>query len=370
MKIVKIIIPVILVLAFAFWTYSTLKANKEVINEKAQVEVEVVTEVPVRIATVERIELDNRLHLTGNFEARKELDIIAEAQGGITSLRIKEGQQISKGQLVAKIDDTSVQSQLATAKSSLEKAKKDVERYERLVQAGAVSQLQYEDVKLNMENAKTNVTAIEQQLKYTTVRSPMTGTVKELKVEEGSFATPGASIATVLDVSRLKMVVKVPETEIVKIKEGQKVDILTEVYPDHVFTGRVSLISVQADGGRKYDVEIELPNDRQYPLKAGMYGTVQIEPGTETEYALFVPRKSIEGSVKNPQVYVVEGSTVVLRDVAVGQIVEDRVEILAGLEVGDQVVTTGQINLEEGKRVRVLNPESGAPATADISGNQ
>jgi len=370
MKIVKIIIPFILILGLGMWIFSTLKANKEVINEKAQLEEEVVTEVPVRVALVERLAIDNSLNLTGNFKARKELNIIAEAQGGISGLTIEEGQQISKGQIVAKIDDTSIQSQLATAKSSLEKAKKDVERYERLVKAGAVSQLQYEDVKLNMESAKTNVTAIEQQLKYTIVRSPMTGTVQEVKVEQGSFATPGTPIATILDVSRLKMVIKVPEIEIIKIKKGQKVEILTEVYPDHIFSGKVSLISVQADEGRKYDVEIELINNKQYPLKAGMYGTVKIEPSKEVEYALFIPRKSLEGSVKNPQVYVIEGAKVVLRDVAVGEIVEDQVEIKKGLEAGEKVVVTGQINLENGKRVKVINQAEFAANKKEITAHK
>ncbi|GJM35054.1 MAG: MexH family multidrug efflux RND transporter periplasmic adaptor subunit [Saprospiraceae bacterium] len=354
MKYIKPIIAVIAIGGIAFWIYSTLSHNKAIIEENAQVKEEVITEVPVRVAAVEKLEVDNSLKLTGNFVARKELNIIAETQGRITNLKIVEGQNISKGLMVAKIDDTSIQSQLATANASLEKAKKDVERYERLVTAGAVSQLQYEDVKLSMENAKTNVTAIQQQLKYTIVHSPMTGIIKELKVEEGSFATPGSPIATVVDVSRLKMVIKVPETEIIRIKKGQKVEIQTEVYPDHIFNGQVSLISVQADEGRKYEVEIELPNHTTYPLKAGMYGTVKIEPASQTEFALYVPRKSIEGSVKNPQVYLVQGDNVKLKTVKVGEIVDDKVIILEGLKEGDQIVTTGQINLEDGKRIKII----------------
>ncbi len=354
MKYIKSAIAILAIVGIAYWIFSTLSHNKSVIEENAQVKEEVVTEVPVKVATVEKLEVDNTLSLTGNFEARKELSIIAEAQGRITSLAISEGQNISKGQVIAKIDDTGLQSQLATANASLQKAQKDVERFERLVKAGAVSQLQYEEIKLGMENAGTNVTAIEQQLKYTTVRSPMTGIVKELNVEEGSFATPGAPLATVVDVSLLKMVVKVPETEIIKIEKGQSVSIQTEVYPDHTFTGQVSLISVQADAGRKYEVEIELPNDRAFPLKAGMYGTVKIAPQTETRYALFVPRKSIEGSVKNPQVYLVDGNHVKLTPVQVGEIVEDKVIILDGLKEGDQIVVTGQINLEDGKRIKIM----------------
>lgn len=369
MKFIKPIIAILVIGAITFWGFKTLANNKAIIDEKAQEKEEVITEIPVRIALVEKLAVDNSLSLTGNFQARKEISIIAEGQGRLSNLSIQEGQRISNGQIVAKIDDTGIQSQLATANASLEKAKKDVERFERLVKAGAVSQLQYEEVKLGMENAKTNVTAIEQQLKYTSVRSPMTGIVKELKVEEGSFATPGAPIATVVDVSRLKMVVKVLETEIVKIKKGQKVAIKTEVYPDHVFNGQVSLISIQADESRKYEVEIELINDQNFPLKAGMYGVVNIDPGKETEYALFVPRKSIEGSVKNPQIYVVKNGVVDLKPVKVGEIVEDKVEIIEGLAEGEQVVTTGQINLENGKKVKVMNAAESSESQKKLTQN-
>lgn len=358
MKIFKTILTVLIIAGLAGFMAFKLFSNKQIIDEKAQPKTEVVTAIPVRVAKVEKMEKDNSLNLTGSFESRKELNIIAEAQGRLTSLGIDEGSIVGKGQVVAKIDDTGIRSQLATAKASLQKAKKDVERYERLVKAGAVSQLQLEEIRLNMQNMETNVTAVEQQLKYTTARSPMTGIVKEVKVEEGSFATPGTIIANVVDVSRLKMVVKVPETDIMKVKKGQKVDIRTDVYPDKVFTGNVSLISVQADGGRKYDVEIELPNDGKFPLKAGMYGNVKIQPtnGNSNVQALFVPRNAVIGSVKDAKVYVLQkDETVVLRNVEVGEEAGDKVLILDGLAEGETVITTGQINLSEGKKVKVLN---------------
>lgn len=360
MKFVKPIITILIIGGLAFWMFNKLQANKAVMDEKAAVKEEIIAEIPVRVAKVENALIDNNLNLTGTFEARKELNIIAEGQGRLTSLTIEEGQMIRKGQTVAKIDDTNIQAQLATANATVQKAEKDVERYERLVKAGAISQQQFEEVKLNAQNLATNVTGIQQQLKYTYVKSPMTGIVKEVKVEEGSFATPGAMIASVIDVSRLKLVVKVPEMDIVKIRKGQKVEVQAEVYPDKVFTGKISLISVQADAGRKYDVEIELPNSKAFPLKAGMYGSVKINPSQgKEEYALFVPRKSIISSVKDAQVYVVNTENLVyLKSVEVGANKEDKILIQKGLTAGEIVVTTGQINLEEGRKVKVINVEA------------
>lgn len=357
MAYLKPILIVTIGLALLGWMGFTLSSNKSKIDAQAEIREKIITEIPVRIAAVTKQQIDNNLRLTGTFEARKELDIVAEGQGRITRLTIEEGQRVVKGQNVANIDNTSIQAQLNTADVSLEKARKDVERYARLLHAGAISQQQYEDVRLGLANAEANLTSIRQQLNYTSVSSPMTGYIKEIKVEEGSFASPGFPIATVVDISQLKLVVKVSETDIIKIRKGQKVKILTEVYPDYVFEGLINLISIQADEARKYEVEILVTNQGDHPLKAGMYGTVEIDMGsTGPEFALFVPRKSILGSVKSPKVYVViDGNQVEEKEVQLGEISEDMVLILSGLSEGEKVVTTGQINLENGRKVRVLN---------------
>ncbi|WP_375561147.1 efflux RND transporter periplasmic adaptor subunit [Bernardetia sp. OM2101] len=355
------IIAISVTLAIAVWIFFTLKTNKETIDENAALTEEIIKSIPVRATKVEQIHFDSNINLTGTFEAEKELDIIAEGQGRLISLSIKEGQQVSKNQAIAKIDDTAIQAQLNSIHATVAKAKKDVERYERLSKAGAISQQQYEEVKLNYQTTQANLTNIEQQLKYSTARSPMAGIIKEIKVEEGSFASAGTLIATVVDIDKLKMVVKVGEQDVIKIKNGQSVDITTEVYPNTVFEGKVTLISVQADAGRKYEVEIELPNPKKTPLKPGMYGTVKInstnDNSTQKQSKLYVARKAIVGSVQSPKVYLVNkgGKTVSYKTVQVGEIVGDKVEILDGLQSNDIVITSGQINLSEGKEVNIIN---------------
>ena len=124
-----------------------------------------------------------------------------------------------------------LQSNLATAKASYNNAVTNKERYERLVKAGAISQKQYEDIALNVDNARANMAAIQQQMKYTVVRSPMSGIVSEVKVEQGSFATLGMQLGNVVDVSKLKMVLKVPEEDVIKLRKGQPVKITNRCLP-------------------------------------------------------------------------------------------------------------------------------------------
>lgn len=352
----KLIVPmavvVILVLAIAI----VLGNNKKKIEARANAIPQTASAIPVKIATVEQGTLDNHIELTGSFEARQTLPLIAEAQGSIIQLNIEEGQSIGAGQVVARIDPTSLQSSLAAAQATYNNALKNKERYQRLAEAGAISQKQYEDIALNVERARTDVRNIQQQMKYTIIRSPMSGFVSEVKVERGSFASPGMQLGSVVDISKLKMVVRVDAQDVIKLKKGQSVSIKTEVYPEHEFVGTISLISVQADAGRKYDVEVEVPNNSTFPLKAGMFGTAKFNTSNEdNSEKLFIPRQAIVGSIQNAQVFVLNGdSTVSLKNIEVQNQSGDRLIVLKGLNASERVVISGQINLQSGTRVRVV----------------
>lgn len=352
----KIIIPVTVLVIIAAAIAFVLVNNKKQINEQASAVPQGVSALPVKISIVSERKIDNSLSFTGSFEARKSLPLVAEAQGSIIQLNLKEGQRVGAGQVIARLDPTTIQSNLATAKASYNNAVKNSERYERLVKAGAISQKQYEDVALNVENVRADVAAIQQQMKYTIIRSPMSGIIGEVKVEQGSFATLGMQIGTVVDISRLKMVLKVPEEDVIKLKQGQSVTIKTDVYPDHLFKGNITLISVQADAGRKYDVEVEVMNDNKFPLKAGMFGTAMLNAQNADETPkLFIPRNAIVGSIKDAEVFVVnDDRTVTAKHVEVENQSGEDVIVLSGLTAGEKVVTSGQINLQNGKKVRVV----------------
>lgn len=353
----KVIIPLTIVVLIVAGISITLVNNKKEINGKATAVPQGVSAVPVKVATVEQRSLDNSIMLTGSFEARQTLPLVAQAQGSVIELNIKEGQGIGVGQVVARIDPTTVQSNLATAQATYNNAVKNKERYQRLVDAGAISQKQYEDVGLNVENARANVNSIQQQIKYTVIRSPISGIVSEVKVERGSFATAGMQLGSVVDISRLKMVLKVSEEDVIKLKKGQPVTIKTDVYPDHIFNGTITVISVQADAGRKYDVEVEVPNNSMFPLKAGMFGTANLNAqNIEQGSKLFIPRQAIVRSIQDAQVFILNNdSTVTLKNIEVQNQSGDEVMVQKGLNAGEKVITSGQINLQSGSKVRVVN---------------
>ncbi|WP_236977107.1 efflux RND transporter periplasmic adaptor subunit [Membranihabitans maritimus] len=358
MKISKILIPIIVLSGLGYLVYAQLSENKVVIEERSAPRKEVNLEMPVSIYTATTSEFNDSLNFNGTFEAKKELSVIAESSGRITDLFVKEGQRISKGQVIAKIDDASIKAQMDMINAQLDKTKNDVSSYERLLKAGAISEQQYEEVKLSLKNIEANLAATTQQLKYTTLVAPMSGVIQSIPVEQGSFATPGTQIANVVDISSLKMVIQVPEKDVVKLRTGQKVNIQTEVYPEKSFTGVISLIAVQADAARKYNVEIELPVSPSFPLKPGMFGNVSINTSSEPTLALFIPRKSIVGSIQNPEVFVVSNRKAMKKSIKIGQVKGSLIEVTKGVQEGDQVVISGQVNLEEGTTVQITSSEN------------
>lgn len=353
----KFLIPVGIVLILVTAISFVLANNKKKIDEKAAALPQGITATPVKVAAIEKRFVDNSIQLTGSFAARQVLPLIAQTQGSIEQLNIIEGQRIGEGQVVARIDATAIQSNLATAQAAYNNAVKNKERFQRLAEAGAISQKQYEDVALNVENARANLQGIQQQLKYTIIRSPMSGIVSTVKVEKGSFATPGMQLGSIVDVSKLKMVLKVSEGDVIKLKEGQPVSIGADVYPGQEFKGNITLIGVEADAGRKYEVEVEISNNDKFPLKSGMFGTARLQAQTgEQGDRLFIPRQAIVGSIQSAQVFVLNSdNTVTLKNIEVQNQNGGEVVVLKGLTDSEKVITSGQINMKNGDKVRVVS---------------
>jgi len=353
MKTKNIIIIVVIILVGVIGY--TLFSNKKEMNEKASAVPEEFA-IPVKTATVGAKTISNGLTATGEFAGWEEVTLVAESQGSIQYLNVEEGQKIRKGQIIAKVDAVSLSSQLSSANSAFAKAEKDVARYERLLEVGAVSQSALEDVRIQRENARANIAQINQQLSFTTVKSPIDGVVNKLMVEETSFVMPGNNIAEIVQIDRLKIIVNVAEDNLSKIKEGQQVSVKTDVYPLETFKGKVSNISVKADASRKFQVTIEVDNTEENQLRAGLFAEVNFDAlKTNEQDAMVIPREAIVGSLQNPSVYIIKDSTVTLQKIKVGSVINGDVIILDGLKNGQQIVTKGIINLTEGTKIKITN---------------
>ena len=321
-------------------------------EDKARLASQINATFPVAVVSAERQMLRDGRTASGKLKPNKLMYLISNTRGNVIELKKRRGDYVKKGDVIAKLDDTPLQNQLSLAEASLEKMEKDKSRMENLLEGEAVTKRQVEDIQLGRKKAETNVSVLEENIDKTSIKSPMSGHLSMLFIEQGSFVGGGMKIAEIVDVSRLKLVVRVSEEVVVKLKKGQKVKVKVDVFPEEEFNAAISLIAVKADYGGKYQIEITLSGMKNLPLKAGMFARAYF--GGEERKALVIPRKAIIGSIQYPKVYVIKEGKANLRNLQTGFHDSEKVEVTKGLEEGEQVVVNGQINLTEGTKVVIF----------------
>jgi membrane fusion protein, multidrug efflux system len=348
-RIITIIVIVALLALIAF----RLVSNKKEINAKNKMPESTSAAIAVNVAQVESKTNERNLTLVGTVIPDKEIEIKSEVQGKITSLNVDLGDYVKKGQFIARIDADIKSIAVSTAEQNLANAKRDLERYSNLYKGGAATEAQFQQYKLNYENAQNQLEQTKKELSNTNIIAPISGYITQKPAESGAFANVGTPIATIVDVSKLKVQLSVTERDVYALKKGDKVSITTSVYPGVTFEGVIEFISPRGDEAHNYPIEISIKNQDKNPLKAGTYVDIAFNRKSTTP-SLQIPRDALVGSIQNARVYVVTNNTAVLRKVTLGVDNGSSLEVIDGLKEGETVVTSGQINLADSAKVTVI----------------
>lgn len=330
------------------------------LNNRAQLEAKArndkISAYPVTVSTVELKEVADNIVLVGTIVGDNNVQIVSEAQGKVTGVFAKVGDYKSAGSVIAQLDDELKQSAYETAQVNFEKSKKDFERYDILYKNKSVSDVQYEQAKLAFYDAQSMYVAAKKDYENTKITAPISGVITSRSIDIGTYVNKNTPVADIVDISKLKVKIGVAEKDVFSLKKGDKVSVTTDVYPGVQFSGTIATISDQGDLAHNYAVEVSLTNSREHPLKSGMFGKVTFLPKS-TAPRLIVSRDALLGSIKDPQVFVVENGVVHLRNVTVGGVYDNNLEVIKGLNKGDKVVVNGQNNLEENTAVYVINKD-------------
>ncbi|QHL89270.1 efflux RND transporter periplasmic adaptor subunit [Nibribacter ruber] len=350
-KLLYILVAVVLIGAVAY----TLNKNKKEMTAKAAV-AEIKSEaIPVTLTQVENAKLDKSFTAQGNFEPIQSLTLVSEISGQIQKVYKRKGDKVRAGELLLQVEDNTSAANLATANANYQKALKDLERMKNLIAGDAVTKRQLEEAQINVNATRAQLVAARQNQANTRVTAPINGQINAMYIEVGSYlnANAGTRLYDIVNVDRLKLNVKVSESEVLLINRGQKVKVTANAGGAQEYEGTVTAIGAAADASLKYDVEIEVKNTANNNLRAGMYGTAFFPVNAQRD-ALLLPREAIVGSIQDPSVWVVSNDKASLRKVKVGIVTQDQVEILDGVQPGENIVRTGQINLREGIQVTTL----------------
>ncbi len=351
-RIIKLVIWTIVLGGLGYFAYTKLGQNKAKLEADSKLSQERNTVIPVMTGKVEMSTMSGEFNVVGNFAPFQQVAVMSETAGKIVALNFNNGSTVQAGATLASVDNELLKIQLETTKTNLAKAENDLSRLQKLLGEGGITQQQIDDAKLGIENLRQQIKASDKQISMSYVKAPISGVVTNKMVERGSLIAPAMQLATITNISRLKMQVYLTEEQVVTVKKGQRIAMKADLFPDRNFEGTVTFIDVNADSSRRYLVEIEIVNLGD-TLKAGMTGTVAFKGGS-TRQVLAVPREAIVGSLQDAKVYVVENGKAVLRPVTVGSVFGNRVQVRDGLKEGETIVVSGQINLEDGKEINLV----------------
>lgn len=339
---------VIAAIALIMWK---LKSNQKHNAERTAIVKESTSgAVPVLTEAAARTSFDPTFQANGSFAAVQQINFSAESPGRITELMVKEGSVVRAGQVLARIDNQVASADLDNAEAAVSAARRDMDRYEKALASGGVTQKQVDDMKLQYQSASARLAQARKSAQNTLLKSPIDGVINAKFVELGTYLAAGTKLFEIVNISRLKLQVNVPENQVVQIHVGQEVPVTTNVFPEVTYKGKITFIAAKGDETLNYPVEIEVTNVSGKELKAGMYGTAVLDL-PKREPALLISRSAFYAGVSNNLIFVAENGKAVSRKVTSGSIYGDKVEVREGLKEGEQVITSGQVNLVEGTAV-------------------
>ncbi len=286
----------------------------------------------------------------GSVTARNRADVSPRIAARVERIAVGLGSRVGAGDLLAELDARDLRSRFQQAEALDEQAAADLKRYESLLAQNVISRQQYDAVKAQAEVAAASRREAEAALSYTRIVAPFAGVVTARMIDAGDLANPGQPLFVVQDESDLRFVATIPESQVGRVRVGDSLRL--EIGETRlIVTGRVDEISPGADPmSRSHEIKIDLPSDPQ--LRPGQFGRVLLASGDDS--TIFVPATALVKRGQLDLVYVATGDNRAhLRLVRVGRALNGQLELLAGVESGERVITGGQSQLQDGDRIEI-----------------
>ena len=328
-------------------------------------------------------EMHESLDLLGDVQANQEIRVFSKIPDRIVRFAVDMGDPVKKGDLIAVVENSNLQAgvnqmeaNLDQANSQLANLENEFRRMEELLNENAVSQQQYDGVKTQLEATKAQVRGLEEALKQTKtqmgdsyIRSPLNGIIGQRFLEEGDMASPQLPVVTVVQMDSVKVMVNVVEKYIAGIQPGLSALIDVKGLSDTTFTGKVTKVSPVVDPmSRMVETEIMIANPGRL-LRPGMFAEVRLLLNTKPD-AMVLPKyavmqkteleRDISGQqqiIRKSHVFLIENERAHYTEIQTGIEEEGLVEVVSGLNPGDQVVLLGQNNLRDSVLVTIASRE-------------
>ncbi|WP_138994887.1 efflux RND transporter periplasmic adaptor subunit [Larkinella sp. C7] len=312
-----------------------------------QVKVKEVVVAPLSVTTFKHF-----VELQGTIDAKNNVQVTPKSGGAVTAVYVKEGDAVKAGTVLAKIDDQILRESVEEVRNQLSLANTVFEKQSSLWKQQIGTEIQYLQAKNNKEGLEKRLATLNVQLSQSSVTSPISGIVDQVNVKTGETAMPGMGIVRVVNLSQLKVVAKVADSYAGSVRKG---DAVVVRFPDinKELTTRISFVSTTVDPlSRTFSIEAPLPSDNS--LKPNMLAQVKINDISKTK-TIVIDQNLVQNTENGQLVYVAvsEGNKKVAkaRPVKTGLSYGGQVEIITGLNSGDQLITQGYQELVDGQQI-------------------
>jgi membrane fusion protein (multidrug efflux system) len=314
--------------------------------------------VPVEVVLAERKSLAVSKTYSGTLEGEEQASIIPKISERITAVKVRVGQSVRAGDLIIALDRSGASSQYFQAEASYRNAEKTLQRMKSLYKEGAISLQVLDGSQTAYDVSKANFDAARSTVDLTT---PIAGVVTAINGSAGDLAVPGAALATVARIDRLKVIFSISESDVANLAVGQQVTVYSETQQDARAVGKIIQLSKSADiRSRSFEIKAMFANTPDKWFKPGMFckADVQLAPSSA---GIVIPNAAIQSDGVSSRVYVVRDGRAYRHTVRVGVTDGMVSEILSGLNEHDTVVTTGATSVKDSGFVNIA--PSGEPQT-------
>jgi len=316
----------------------------------------------------------SRLPAIGTLKAYQGVDLTAEVQGTVKEVLFQSGEKVTLGQPLLQLDSEVERAILATAEAVRALARVEYQRGQDLIKHQAISKSEFDRLNAELLKAEASVTQLKAELDKKRILAPFAGTIGIRQVDTGDYLSPGTSFATLQDLSRLYVDFFLPEQDYPQLAIGQSVRLSLAAYPGEVFSGEISALNPKVEETtRNVQVRAMLPNPDN-KLLPGMFANLEVllpgekpqvlVPETAITYTLYGNSVYVIGEQKDDQGAVVKDDkgqprlVVERRFVETGERRDGQVLVLKGLKAGEQVVTAGQLKLDNGAHVAIVEDQA------------
>jgi membrane fusion protein (multidrug efflux system) len=316
----------------------------------------VATRLPQTITTV------------GSLRSDESIVVRPEVAGRIAEITFREGERVTSGQVLIRLDDSVQKADLERARANLTLSKSKYDRAVDLRSRGFISSQATDEAENTFKVAQADAELAAARLAKTEIRAPFAGTIGLRSVSVGDYVKEGQDIVNLEAIDPLKVDFRVPEVFLGQVRTAQVLQITMDALPDRTWPGKVFAINPLVDAnGRSIVVRANVPNS-DGRLRPGMFARVRLLT-SELRDSLMIPEESLFPVGDDKYVYKVVDGRAQRQKIEIGQRRQGMVEVLDGVGAQDMVVTAGVVKLRDGAPVRVANadaakPQAESPATA------